>query len=253
MPPRPLIVAHRGASHEAPENTLAAIALGWTEGADAAEFDVQLTRDDHIVALHDHTLRRTAGLNRPVAETTLADVRALDAGSWKHPRHAGEKIPLLSEILAALPDGKRLVVELKTGPAIVAPLARDLAASAIEPARIDLISFNVDTLRAAHAALPAHATFLLGPDSTEDDGRRDDANLDRLITLALDSGFTGLDLAQDWPIDDTLIARVRAAGLRLYTYTVNDAAVARRLAAAGIDAITTDRPAWLRARLAAPP
>lgn len=248
-PPLPLIVAHRGASHEAPENTLAAIALGWTEGADAAEFDIHLTRDGHIVAIHDDTLRRTTGLDFPVAEARLDQISALDAGAWKHPRFAGEKVPVLPEILAALPHDKRLVVEIKAGPEIVPALVRDLASARIDPARIDFISFHVAALRATRAALPAHRTFLLGPGSTEDDGQATSATLERLITLAREAGFSGLDLDQTWPVDLALAKRVRAAGLGLYVYTVNDLAAARRLVAAGVDAITTDRPGWLRAQL----
>lgn len=250
MPSAPAIIAHRGASYDAPENTLAAIALGWEQGADAAEFDVHLTRDGHVVALHDHSLKRTARLDALVDEAGLDQIQALDAGAWKHPRFAGEKVPALPEILRALPAGKRLVIELKSGPALAPRLQRDLAAAALDPARIDFISFDVAALRAARALLPAHQTFLLGPDSSEDNGARGPDNLARLVTLARNAGFTGLDLDHAWPVDASLVDAARAAGLKLYVYTVNDAATARRLAAAGVDAITTDRPAWLRARLA---
>ncbi len=84
-----LIVGHRGASHAAPENTLAAFDLAWQEGADGAEGDFRLTRDGRIVCIHDEDTERTAGKKLVVATTTLAELQQLDVGSWKDPRYAG--------------------------------------------------------------------------------------------------------------------------------------------------------------------
>src|SRR6516165_6861811 len=87
--PRVEIVGHRGASHDAPENTLAAVRLAWEQGADAAEFDVRLTRDHRVVAIHDTDTGRTAGgANRVVAESTLAELRSIDVGRWKGETYA---------------------------------------------------------------------------------------------------------------------------------------------------------------------
>ena len=77
------IVAHRGASLDAPENTLAAFRLAWSQGADAIEGDFRLTKDGRIACLHDDTTQRTAGLDLTVADSTLAELRELDVGSWK--------------------------------------------------------------------------------------------------------------------------------------------------------------------------
>ena len=105
------IIAHRGASHEAPENTLASVRLGWAQGADAVEVDVRQSRDGHIVVIHDAHTRRTAGVTRRVRAETLDELRALEVGRWKHRRHAGEKIPTLAEVIETVPPGKRLFVE----------------------------------------------------------------------------------------------------------------------------------------------
>ncbi|HEY9250938.1 MAG TPA: glycerophosphodiester phosphodiesterase family protein, partial [Rariglobus sp.] len=83
------IIAHRGASGEAPENTVAAARLGWTEQADAVEIDVHLTRDGRVVAIHDPTLLRTTGRDARVDELTLEEIRRLDAGVWKGARWRG--------------------------------------------------------------------------------------------------------------------------------------------------------------------
>src|SRR5690606_12934395 len=92
------IVAHRGSSAEAPECTLASIRRAIAAGATAAEIDVRTTKDGALVVLHDATLNRTTNGTGAVNERTLAEVRALDAGSWFDPKFAGEKVPTLAEV-----------------------------------------------------------------------------------------------------------------------------------------------------------
>src|SRR5271155_606218 len=90
------VIAHRGASCEAPENTLAAFRLGWSE-TDACELDVWLTSDGHLLVCHDANTKRTTGVDKLIAESTLADLRQLNAGSWKSPRYSDEKLPSLAD------------------------------------------------------------------------------------------------------------------------------------------------------------
>src|SRR5438552_3255312 len=80
----PELIAHRGASHDAPENTLAAIQLAWRQNADAVEVDVQLSKDRHLVVIHDATTSKTAGVRKKVAAQMLAELQSLDVGRWKH-------------------------------------------------------------------------------------------------------------------------------------------------------------------------
>src|SRR5262249_7195163 len=108
---RPLVLGHRGASAEAPENTIAAFSLALAQGADGVELDAQRCASGEVVVVHDASFARTTGLAELVTRTSYAVVRTLDAGSWKSERFRGERIPLLSEVLEAFP---RLVnVELK--------------------------------------------------------------------------------------------------------------------------------------------
>src|SRR5690606_25135252 len=99
------VIAHRGASHDAPENTLAAVNLAWEMGADAVEFDVHLTSDGHLVSIHDKDTKRVAGTKKVVAETTLAEVQELDVGTWKDGAFAGETSPSIDAVLATIPTG----------------------------------------------------------------------------------------------------------------------------------------------------
>src|SRR6478609_1034971 len=111
---RPLLIAHRGESHLAPENTLAAFRLAWSLGDDAIELDVHLTRDGQVVVCHDDDTSRTTGgrTKRVVRDSAAGELRALDVGAWKGPQYAGERMPLLEEVLSILPAGKRAFVAL---------------------------------------------------------------------------------------------------------------------------------------------
>ncbi len=238
------IVAHRGASAEAPENTAASAKLGWLQQADAVEIDVHLTRDGEVAVIHDPTLLRTTGRNARVDELTLADIQKLDAGIWKGATWRGERVPSLAQILATVPAGRRLFVELKAADGLVPALQRTITAGPVNPERIVLISFELEALREAKQALPGCRALFLA-DTPEGVPEK----LPGLIRLCRDEGFDGLGVSTGWPIDARLVDRLRAEGLELHVWTVNDARRARELAAAGVMSITTDRPGWLREQL----
>jgi glycerophosphoryl diester phosphodiesterase len=242
------IVAHRGSSDEAPENTLASVRLGF-EQSDAVEIDIHLSKDGHAVVIHDKTTKRTAGADRPVAEQTLAELKALDAGLWKGERWKGERIPELAEVLALVPAGKRIYVEVKSGADVLPALKKAVEASGKTPAQIAVIGFSLPAMKEAKALLPAHAVYWLAS-AKEDPKTKKLPDLDGLAAKAKEAGLDGLDLDYKFTIDAALVAKLKAAGLKLLTWTVNDEAVARRLSAAGVDGITTDRPAALRRSLA---
>lgn len=244
----PQIIAHRGAAHEAPENTLAAIALSLAQQAHAIEIDVRLTRDGGIVLLHDDTFQRTTGQDAVPGDLDLADIRKLDAGSWKSPAFTGEKIPTLAEVLAAIPSGKDLLVELKSGTAIVPALRRELEKGFLSLAQVVVIAFDFELLRAVRTALPQVRVLHLAG-GRENDRQCAQSDLDALIVAARTAGFHGLNLGDDWPWDAAMVQRIHQAGLRCYVWTVNEAARARYLAGLGVDGITTDQPGYIRQQL----
>ena len=248
MPTLPLIVAHRGASHDAPENTLASLRAAWTQGADLVEIDVRQTRDGEVVLLHDETFERTTGCAGKPEGMDLAAIRGLEAGAWKGPQFAGEKVPTLAEALAAVRADKGILIEIKEGLEIVPALCREVAAGPLAPERVHFICTDEATLCAAKTTLPRAKALLLAGGAWENITRTD-AALGALIAQAVAAGFDGLDLGDDWPLDAAQVGRVHAAGLECHVWTVNDGARARQLAAAGIDGITTDRPGWLRQQL----
>ena len=238
------VIAHRGASDLAPENTLASVELAWRLGADAVEVDVRLTRDGRIVAIHDETTDRTAGLHLDVAATHSSQLRQLDVGRHKHPKFAGERIPYLEEVLQTVPPGRQLFVEIKCGPEILPPLVQTIASSDQRP-QVVTIGFNLDTVKAAKEAMPDVPAYWLCD-------KRVFVSYERSIAeKAKAGGVDGLDV--HWSgVTRRFIRAVKAAGLRLYIWTVDDPAQAFRLKAMGADGITTNRPGWLRSRMEPP-
>ena len=246
-PPRVEIVAHRGASHDAPENTVAAIKLAWQQGADGSEFDVYLSRDGKIVVIHDTTTKRTAGVDKKVIDMPLSELRALDAGTWKGPAFAGEKIPTFDEMLATVPAGKKVFVEVKCGPEIVPELDRVLRASGLKPDQTPVIAFDWKVIAAMKKARPDVPAYWL-VDVEKKNAKPADAA--EVVAKAKEVHADGVDLSAKPTLDRAFADAVRAAGLKLYVWTVNEPAVARRMVEIGVDGITTDRPAWLREQLA---
>ena len=243
----PLIIAHRGESRDAPENTLAAIRLAWERGAPAVEIDVRLTADGEVVVIHDADLRRVGRSRLVVAEATSAALRGVEVGAWKLRRWSGERVPLLGDVLATVPPNGRLFVEIKTGPEIVPALVRVMATSPLASRQVLFMSFECETMAAVARALPAHEPCLLltARQLFGDDG------VAGAIATARALGCVSLDVQAHRRLGRAVVEAVHAAGLRLYVWTVNRVPTAHRLAAAGIDGITTDRCAWMRERLAA--
>lgn len=129
MEHRPTIVAHRGASKNAPENTLAAFTLAWIQGADAIELDVRRTKDGQLVCMHDETTGRTCSKDLTVAKSTYGQLAELDAGKKFGDAWRGQRIPLLADALRALPPGKKAIVEVKDSAETV-PLLKEILESA---------------------------------------------------------------------------------------------------------------------------
>ena len=246
------IIAHRGASFDAPENTIAAQQLAWEQQADAVETDVQLTKDCQIIVIHDYNYCRTTGHDAPVTGLTLDEARALDAGSWKDPKYAGEKLPTLDEQFARIPEGKRILVEIKVGPELVPELVRTLERSGLDQRKLTVISFQMDALQAVREQLPRLPTLYLvsyrAPDPKYPSAKKQ-LTLDEVIAQATSAGLTGLDLQAKWPLTPKDVKKIKAAGLQLHVWTIDDVAVAKHWIKLGVDSITTNRPAFLRQNL----
>lgn len=236
------IIAHRGASARAPENTLAAFRLAWAQQADGIELDVHLSRDQRIMVHHDRDTWRCTGIRHVIADTDSRVLRGLDAGRWKSPEYAGERIPFLEDVLAAVPSGRWVLVEIKCGREIIPVLQALLSAYPLDSIHLALISFHWDVLAECREVFPALPCY---PVVEAAGGIFGKAGFDTAL-IERARAYTGLDLDHRG-LDAGFAAAVRAAGLQLLTWTVNDPNRLGFLQRIGVDAVTTDYPAEWRA------
>lgn len=243
----PLIVAHRGASHDAPENTLPAFELAWQQGADAIEGDFRLTKDGEIICLHDADTKRVSGVEKKVAASTLAELRELDAGAWFQPQWKGTRIPTFAEVAATVPAGKKIYIELKSGPEIVPVMLEELAAAKLQPEQVVVISFHAAAIHALKTKAPQLKACWLS--SFKKDGPLV-PSADKALATVNECLANGFSSSADVRIDAAFAQAILGAGREYHVWTVDDPAVARRFAALGAMSITTNRPAMIREALA---
>ncbi len=241
---QPLIVAHRGASRDAPENTLAAFRLAWDQGADAIEGDFRLTRDNEIVCVHDEDTERVApGTNLVVADSTLAALRELDVGASAGEQFAGERIPTLAEVLAIVPPGKKIYLEVKCGPEIVPRLCETITQSALPPDQVVVIAFDEAVIRAFKAACAGSKTYWLCVFAKDKAGHVV-PTLETVLEILAQSNADGLDSEYHVPV--SIVTGVREQGYEWHVWTVNDLEAARQLRDRGAQSITTDVPGLMK-------
>jgi glycerophosphoryl diester phosphodiesterase len=244
-----LVVAHRGAAGLAPENTMEAYRLGVEGGADAIELDVHLTADGQMALIHDETLDRTTDLAGSIASLTMAEIEAADAGfrfeaaDGSFPfRGKGLRVPTFPEVLAWLPDGVGLVVEVKAREAI-GPVIDALSGSRVRAAgAASLISFDEHTIDRAHELDPGMPTgYLLVPSQP----------IEPALTFAVEHGHAAVHPWEgDLGIDpQPILAQAHAYGRLIGTYVVNDPDRMQQLAAYGVWGFVTDLPGLARQAL----
>ncbi len=233
-PDRPLVFGHRGASKVAPENTLPAFEAAVRLGADGVELDVQYSSDGGLVIFHNTNLDKTSTGTGRVTAHTLAELRALDAGSWFSPQFAGTRIPTLDEVLNLLRDKLLVNIELKSFDMASKSLAPDVVRAVRDHKMADqvvLSSFNPFILRAAKQAGPEIETgLLLAPDLP---------GWTRWGLIRRHSRAGGLhpELVM---VDAAYMAAARASKMPVRVWTVNEEADIRRMVDLRVDAIITD-------------
>ncbi|HEY8482333.1 MAG TPA: glycerophosphodiester phosphodiesterase family protein [Spirillospora sp.] len=238
-------VAHRGASAYAPENTLAAVRLAKKQRADMFEIDVQQTKDNKLVLMHDTTLDRTTNVEsvypdrKPwrVSDFTLAEIKKLDAGSWFDKQYKGERVPTLSEVLTAMRgQGLGMLLEIKSPslyPGIEKRIAADLKRSPSwlipdpKERRLVVQSFDWESVRRFHAVLPRVPVGLLGTPPAEEIPS---------LTFADQINPAYGDLTASY------VKKVHAARMHVLTWTVDDSAQMKRAIDLGVDGIITNKP-----------
>lgn len=245
------VIAHRGASRVAPENTLRAIRAAARAGSDVVEVDVRLTADDAVVIMHDASLARTTDAPQQypdrepwhVGDFTLRELQTLDAGSWKGARFAGEGVPTLQEALAAVEGRAALLIELKDPrrdvgmeARVAEHITRDGTASGEPDPQHEVFVQSFDYLAVARFAalqpdVSASVLTTTKPSTTE-------LNLYQRFADGVAPPYASVDR---W-----LVNEVQSRGMHITPYTVNDPPMMRRLIALGVDGVVSDVPGRLR-------
>jgi glycerophosphoryl diester phosphodiesterase len=222
------VIAHRGASSAAPENTLAAFRLAAEQASDFVELDVQESADGEVVVVHDSDLMKVGRSPLTIWEATAADLRAVDIGSHKAPRFSGERVPTLAEALAACKGRVRVVVELKSyghSQRLEESVVEIVEAAGMERETI-FMSLEHSMAQRLKELRPSWRVGVLAAQALGD-----------LTTLRADFLAVEQGLATR-----TFVRQAHQAGQEVYVWTVNDPAVMFQLMSKGVDGLITDRP-----------
>ena len=231
------VVAHRGYSGIAPENTLSSARAAVQAGATGSEFDIRTTSDGHIVLLHDFKVDRTTNGKGDIAKLPFAQVRKLDAGSWKDKKFAGEKIPTLAETLAVFKGtGCIPVIEIKVKG--ISKQVVDAVRRADMLGEAAVIAFDGDVVREVREIepkLPCYWLWSKGLDGTFKQ------QADAIVREAAKHKTNMVDLHYGM-LSAEIVAELKRRGMKVWCWTVNDAVVMDALMRWGVEGITTDYP-----------
>lgn len=235
---KPLVIAHRGDTAAAPENTLAAFTAAIDAGADGIELDVHPSRDGALVVHHDYYLDRTTDGAGLVSGHTLAKLRALDAGAWFGEKFAGERIPTLEQVLSLAAGRVRLEIELKGTTLPFLERVLDAIRAADAAGSVELTTGHRPLLWHAHCREPCIPTGMffepwpdwMGPEL----GRRQVTDLMSLAGASV--AHLPIEL-----IDAEFVGRLHDAGMQVHGANLNDADAIKRAIECGVDQFTTSR------------
>lgn len=244
-----ILIAHRGESFDAPENTLAAINLAWKRGAKAVEIDIRLTADNEIVVIHDKDTLRITGVKKIIDSTPLKELKLLNAGFHKKGNWNNVRIPTLSEVLKTIPSDGRLIIEIKSNDSILAKLTYELSQSNKNPNQIEIIAFDLRTLAKAKELLPQfRMLWLLNFDYILPSWFVV-VNNENIIKKLNKLNINGVSVWAGKLLTSSFISEFKEAGLFVYTWTVDDLEKAKIIINDGIDGLTTNRAGWMKNKL----
>jgi len=239
----PLIVAHRGASRDAPENTIPAFQLAWMQGADAIEADFHLSKDGEIVCFHDADTERVAGAQLVVRQSTLAELKQLDVGASRGAAFNGTRIPTIAEVFATIPAGKKIFIEVKCGAEIIPTLLKQIDQSGLAQEQIVVISFKQEVIQQLKTQAPDIKASWLCSFNQQETGEITPSLTAVLQTL---KQIEADALSSNTAVPVSVIEAILQQGYEWHVWTINDLQTARRMQALGVLSITTDVPGSMR-------
>jgi len=238
------IIGHRGASDDAPENTISSIKEAFRQGADGVEVDVRITKDGKVICIHDKNTLRTTGLSLDINEAKYDELQELDAGSWKSSAWLNEPIPLLDEALEEVPADKEIFIEVKTGLEIIDPLILLIQSSKIQQKNISVISFNDQVIKKIKLCLPnITANLLVAFDPSY--------NEEKLPQLLENIGADGVGVQNHPKLTRSFVEKIKNLNKNTHVWTVNEGDEAKEYSLMGLSSITTNKPSHIRDCLSA--
>jgi len=244
----PLIIAHRGESYDAPENTLSAINLAWERGADGCEIDVQLTKDNQIVVIHNKRTKMTSGKSLRIKSHTLQKLKSMNVVSKINNKRFTESIPSLNEVLLTVPPHKYLFIEIKCDIKIIPHLKKVLSSSQLNSNQIKIIGFGLNKMTVIKKNFQEFEVFL---------NRRVNAGKvfsgksywDNLIKKIKLASLDGLNISYTKSLNINVLEKFKLNKLKMYVWTINNPKRALRLISIGVNGFMSDRSGWIKEKI----
>ncbi|HHW36698.1 MAG TPA: glycerophosphodiester phosphodiesterase [Bacillales bacterium] len=236
---RPLIIAHRGASGEAPENTLAAFRLGLEQGCEAVELDIHLTKDGQLAVIHDENIKRTTNGEGLIGEMTTAEFKKYDAGSWFSNKYKGERIPLLEEVFELVPKEILINIEIKNIPSFYKGIEEKLLNHLVRHNRVDNVIVSSFDHQCLYRLKKLNRNVKIGLLYFE--------NVVNYVEFAKLFGFPVESLHPDQRgLRAENVRKAIENGLKVYTWTCNSEESMKKVIDYGVSGIITNYPARLK-------
>lgn len=243
-PGKTLVFGHRGASQDAPENTLASFREAFLQGADGIEGDFHLTSDSQVVCIHDSNTLRTAGKSMDVADAKLEALQELEYGGWKDARFCGEPLPCLPDVISLVPEDRWLVIELKSGPEIVPPLVDTLHRCSAVLDRILVIAFDEKVIAEFKTRMPGVLAHWLTDYGWDSNSSTWVPSLETIVKTIRRCGADGLG-SENRPdiVTADFVSKLHLAGVKqLHIWTVDSPQEACHYRDLGIAGVTSNCP-----------
>lgn len=244
-----ILIAHRGSSYEAPENTLGAVNLAWEQNADAVEVDVHLSLDNKVVVIHDSDTYRTTGEKKVINASNYDDISSLDAGSWKGEKWRAEKIPLLDEVIETVPKNKKLFVEIKGGFRCMEHAVKLLKESKLNASQIIIMDFHLEVVKGAKQLFNEAKILWLYEFPFLNSASKNAEAIQNLLKIAADEKFDGVNIENSSILTKSFILEANRNNLEVYCWTVDNLERAKELIANGINGVTTNRTGLMKTSL----
>lgn len=242
------IIAHRGSSAVAPENTISSFQLAWIENADGIELDIYMTSDQVIVSIHDSTTTRTSDFSLEINKSTSEELQKADVGGWKSNLFKNERIPSLISILEIMPIDKDIYIEIKDSKEIIPLLKKTIMRFPNLKSSIILIAFSYDIIKQIKSCLPDHKCLWI-VEFSHNVPAITDKECQNVINKIIEAKLDGISSFADVAHCKQLAPYIKSNNLFWNVWTVDSISIASEMKKLGINSLSTNRPRYIISNL----